>query len=98
MFPNLLVTVGIHRLLQHHKFIRILETTGETKPKQSTRSIRPPSLNLPLIGSPTTPTPVTAKESAASFIPELNGDAELQNVFSNPVKVRDFSYHLGNTI
>jgi len=38
------------------------------KPKQGARNIRPPSLNLPLPGSPTTPTatPVTAKDPFAS--------------------------------
>jgi len=37
------------------------------KPRQGARSIRPPSLNLSLPGSPTTPTPVTAKESTPSL-------------------------------
>ena len=38
------------------------------KPKQGARNIRPPSLNLPLPGSPTTPTatPATAKDPFAS--------------------------------
>ncbi|KAF4620275.1 hypothetical protein D9613_000336 [Agrocybe pediades] len=35
------------------------------KPKLGKLSFRPPSLNLPDLGSPATPTPVTAKESAS---------------------------------
>ncbi|KAF9528506.1 hypothetical protein CPB83DRAFT_854283 [Crepidotus variabilis] len=37
---------------------------AQEKPKLGKLSFRPPSLNLPDLGSPVTPTPVTAKESA----------------------------------
>lgn len=42
-------------------------SVDSAKIKQGPRSVRPPSLNLPDLGSPTTPTatPVTAKDSAA---------------------------------
>ncbi|KAF9467342.1 hypothetical protein BDZ94DRAFT_1156219 [Collybia nuda] len=65
-------------------------TDDQPKPKQPTRSVRPPSLNLPLPGSPTTPTPTTAKESAASFVPEQNDNVTpaLQNLLSNAGKDR----------
>ncbi|RDB25242.1 hypothetical protein Hypma_008010 [Hypsizygus marmoreus] len=48
------------------------------KPKQSGRNIRPPSLNLPLPGSPTTPTPITAKDSASFFHVKENGHDNVQ--------------------
>jgi len=53
------------------------------KPKQGARSIRPPSLNLPLPGSPTTPTPITAKEPAP-FLQERKTE---QQVRPEPLKV-----------
>ncbi|KAF5325760.1 hypothetical protein D9611_000073 [Ephemerocybe angulata] len=40
-------------------------TIDGSKPKLAKLSMRPPSLNLPSLGSPETPTPLTAKESAA---------------------------------
>lgn len=42
----------------------LLIAVPDAKPKLGKLSFRPPSLNLPELGSPETPTPVTAKESA----------------------------------
>jgi hypothetical protein len=40
---------------------------AQDRPRLGKLSFRPPSLNLPDLNSPTTPTPITAKESSAAY-------------------------------
>jgi hypothetical protein len=56
------------------------------KPRQGARSMRPPSLNLSLPGSPTTPTPVTTKESAP-FLQETEQRVGLEALKLNTTSI-----------